>query len=160
MTLSHLKCCGTRKYYCKMLPEGWIQCIQNRPLLRHKLESTHNAGFRNFLMRRSWAKYTRSDFFTTVIIVNIRNHFIFTERDKITRTICILCRGLVRNCDLRVPVLHRGSLERVPLSNSQNFAGFAEPVEPILTRPSHYAVEFNNLNKNSHEVSHFSHVEW
>ena len=45
-------------------------------------------------------------------------------------------RGLVRNNDLRVPVLDTEStLERVPLSKSQNFAGSAELMEPILTRP-------------------------
>ena len=47
-----------------------------------------------------------------------------------------LYRGRVRNFNLRVPLLNRWfTLERVPLNESQNFAGSAEPVEPVLTRP-------------------------
>ena len=48
----------------------------------------------------------------------------------------ILNRGLFRNYDLRVPLLNTEfTLERVPLSKSQNFAGSAEPMEPVLKRP-------------------------
>ena len=45
-------------------------------------------------------------------------------------------RGLLRNFDLRVPFLSKSStFEWVPLRNSQNFTGSAEPVEPVLTWP-------------------------
>ena len=51
-------------------------------------------------------------------------------------TVDIDIRGCIRNLVLQVPLLNTGSvLERVPLNVSQNFAGSAEPLEPILTWP-------------------------
>ena len=45
-------------------------------------------------------------------------------------------RGRVRNFDLRVPLLNTGSvLVQFSLNRSRNFAGSAEPMEPVLTRP-------------------------
>ena len=45
-------------------------------------------------------------------------------------------RGLVENNDLLVPVLNtRSTTEQVSLSKSKKFAGSAEPVQPVLTRP-------------------------
>ena len=50
---------------------------------------------------------------------------------KITRF-----RGLVRNNNLRIPLLNRGStLKRVPLSKFQNFAGSVESAELVVKRP-------------------------
>ena len=58
------------------------------------------------------------------------------DKEGLVEVLLLYRSGLVRNNDLRVPVLNTGSiLERVPLSKSQNFAGSAEPVEPVLTRP-------------------------
>ena len=55
---------------------------------------------------------------------------------KITRF-----RGLLRNIDLRVPVLkRRPTLDQVPISKSQKFAGSAELVEPSPTRPFNSAI--------------------
>ena len=45
-------------------------------------------------------------------------------------------RGRDRNFNLRVPLINTGStVEWLPTNRSQNFAGSAEPVEPVLTRP-------------------------
>ena len=47
-----------------------------------------------------------------------------------------LYRGLVRNNDLRVPMIDtRSTIEWIALSKFQYVAGIEEPMEPILTRP-------------------------
>ena len=63
-----------------------------------------------------------------------------------TRFVFIHSRGRVRNFTLRVSLLNSWfTLERVPLNESQNFTGSAEPVEPVLTRPLHYYTDvFDN----------------
>ena len=75
-----------------------------------------------------------------------------------------LTRGRVRNFNLRVPLLNRWfTLERVPLNESQNFTGSAEPMEPVLTRPllwvTQLSKKFDKLPKSWVSNLYKSHVK-